>query len=105
MNIEDDGFALGMPTPIEMLRQHARLVEAECDQLRLELDRSRENVEKLVEIHQDQAAQISKLNELNERLTWALSDAHVENTKLANQQMKGPSPTWGSMPTAPDTRG
>ncbi|MFK0087578.1 hypothetical protein ACIQUS_09790 [Pseudomonas sp. NPDC090755] len=104
MIIEDDSFALGIPTPIEMLRQHARLVEAECDQLRLELDRARENVEKLVAIHQAQAAKISRLNEMNERLTWALSDAHVENTNLKNQQMKGPAPTWGSMPTAPSTR-
>jgi hypothetical protein len=101
MIIEDDSFALGMPTPVEMLRQHARLVEAECDDLRLELGRARENIEKLVVIHQDQAVQISKLNELNERLTWALSDAHVENTRLTNQLMSGPSPTWGSMPPAP----
>jgi len=54
-----------------------------------------------VAINQDQAAQISRLNEMNERLTWALSDSHVENAALKNQQMKGPSPTWGSMPPTP----
>jgi hypothetical protein len=97
--IEDDSFTLGMPTPIEMLRQHARLVEAECDQLRLELVRARENIGKLVAIHQDQAAQISRLTETNERLTWDLSAAHVENAALKNRQMKGPSPTWGSIPS------
>ncbi|MBF4210930.1 hypothetical protein EI533_24775 [Pseudomonas donghuensis] len=41
MIIEDDSFALGMPTPVQMLRQHVRLVEAECEQLRHELDRAR----------------------------------------------------------------
>ncbi|SPO67407.1 protein of unknown function [Pseudomonas sp. JV241A] len=39
--IEDDHFVLGMPTPVQMLRKHARLVEAECEQLRHELDRAR----------------------------------------------------------------
>lgn len=98
MIIEDDSFALGMPTPVEMLRQHARLVEAECDQLRLELDRARENIEKLVTINQDQAEQITQQNGKIKQLTWDVSRLHVENTELKNQQLGGCSPTWGSMP-------
>ncbi len=101
MIIDDDSFALGMPTPVEMLQQHARLADAECDQLRLELDRARENVEKLVAIHQGQAEQIAELKKVIERLTWDLSRANVENTALKNRQLSGCSPTWGAMPPTP----
>ncbi|WP_157771859.1 hypothetical protein [Pseudomonas putida] len=100
MIIEDDSFALGMPTPGQMLRQHARLVEAECEQLRHELDRARENIEKLVVIHQAQAAEITKLNARIERVTWELSDALVENTELKNRHIGGCPTTWGAMPPA-----
>ncbi|MNE26728.1 hypothetical protein D3C80_1201060 [compost metagenome] len=96
--IEDDSFALGMPTPVQMLRQHARLVEAECEQLRYELDRARENIEKLVAIHQAQAAEITKLNARIERMTWELSDALVENTELKNRHIGGCPATWAAMP-------
>ena len=102
--IEDDSFVLGMPTPAQMLRQHARLIEAECEQLRYELERARENIEKLVAIHQDQAAEITKLKASIERMTWKLSNALVENTELRNRQLGGCSPTWGTMPPAPDGR-
>ncbi|MGE8394697.1 hypothetical protein HFV04_016975 [Pseudomonas sp. BIGb0427] len=67
--IEDDSFALGMPSLVQMLPQHARLVEAEYEQLRHELDRVQENIEKLVAIHQAQPAEIAKLNALIERMT------------------------------------
>ena len=98
MIIEDDSFALGMPTPVQMLRQHARLVEAECEQLRHELDRARENIEKLVAIHQAQAAKITKLTARIERMTWELSDAMAENTELKNRHIRGCPATWGAMP-------
>ncbi|MNJ43364.1 hypothetical protein D3C77_383670 [compost metagenome] len=98
MIIEDDSFALGMPTHVEMLQQHARLADAECDQLRLELDRARVNIEKLVAIHQAQADQIAQLNSTIERLTWDLSRANVENTALKNRQLSGCSSTWGGRP-------
>ncbi|SPO69487.1 hypothetical protein [Pseudomonas sp. JV241A] len=104
MIIEDDSFALGMPTPVQMLRQHARLVEAECEQLRHELDRARENIEKLVAIHQAQAAEITKLNARIEHMTWELSDALVENTELKNRQIGGIPRTYGGMPPTPDGR-
>nr|NLU60040.1 hypothetical protein [Pseudomonas sp. BIGb0427] len=45
------------------------MVEAEYEQLRHELDRVQENIEKLVAIHQAQPAEIAKLNALIERMT------------------------------------
>lgn len=63
MIIEDDSFAWAYPRLLK-LRKHARLVESDYDQLRLELDQARKNIEKLVAIHRVQAAQISRLNSM-----------------------------------------
>ncbi|MNN68888.1 hypothetical protein D3C81_1846300 [compost metagenome] len=105
MIIEDDSFALGMPTPMEMLEQHALLLQGENEQLQHDLSRARKNIEKLVAINQGQAEQITKLNSSIERLTKDLSKAYVENTELKNRQMRGCSPTWGGMPPASDIKG
>jgi septal ring factor EnvC (AmiA/AmiB activator) len=96
--IEDDSFALGMPTPMEMLEQHALLLQGENEQLQQGLSRARKNIEKLVAINQTQADQITQLNSRIERLTWDLSRVNVELTELTNRQLGGPSPTWGGMP-------
>ncbi|MNJ60327.1 hypothetical protein D3C77_560490 [compost metagenome] len=104
MIIEDDSFALGMPTPMEMLQQHALLLQGENEQLQHDLSRARKNIEKLVAINQGQAEQITKLNSSIERLTKDLSKAYVENTELKNRQMRGCSPTWGGMPPASDRK-
>lgn len=39
--IEDDSFSLGMPTPMEILEQHAVLLEGKNEQFQLELFRAR----------------------------------------------------------------
>ncbi|QYX48909.1 MULTISPECIES: hypothetical protein [unclassified Pseudomonas] len=105
MIIEDDSFALGMPTPMEMLEQHALLLQGENEQLQHDLSRARKNIEKLVVINQGQAEQVTKLNSRIERLTKDLSKAYVESTELKNRQMRGCSPTWGGMPPASDIKG
>ncbi|MNE47134.1 hypothetical protein D3C80_1415170 [compost metagenome] len=104
MIIEDDSFALGMPTPMEMLEQHALLLQGENEQLQHHLYRARKNIEKLVVINKGQAEQITKLNGTIKRLTRDLSKAYVENTELTNRQVRGCSPTWGGTPPAPDNR-
>ncbi|WP_327440291.1 hypothetical protein [Pseudomonas donghuensis] len=103
MIIEDDSFSLGMPTPMEMLEQHALLLQGENEQLQHDLSRARKNIEKLVAINQDQAEQISQLKDKVERMTWDVSRLHVENTELKNKQLGGCSPTWGGMPPAEKT--
>ncbi|MGE8418297.1 hypothetical protein [Pseudomonas sp. Hg5Tf] len=62
MIIEDDSFALGVPTPMEMLEQHTLLLRGENEQLQHDLSRARKNIEQLVVINQGQAEQITKLN-------------------------------------------
>lgn len=69
MIIDDDSFALGMPTPMEMLEQHALLLQGENEQLQYALSRARKNIEKLVAINQGQADQIARLNHTLEQLT------------------------------------
>jgi len=96
--IDDDSFSLGMPTPMEMLEQHALLLQGENEQLQHDLSRARKNIEKLVVINQGQAEQITHLNDKIKRLARDVSRLHVENSELMNKQLGGCSPTWGSMP-------
>ncbi|WP_460421798.1 hypothetical protein [Pseudomonas sp. ZL2] len=71
MIVEDDSFALGMPTPMEMLEQRALLLQGENEQLQHDLSLARKNIEKLVVINQGQAEQITQLNDEIERLMWS----------------------------------
>ncbi|MDD1977104.1 hypothetical protein [Pseudomonas tussilaginis] len=103
MIIDDDSFSLGMPTPMEMLEQHALLLQGENEKLQHDLSRARKNIEKLVTINQGQADQITQLNIKVEQLTWDASRLHVENTELKNKQLGGCPPTWGGMPPTGDT--
>ncbi|WP_461531180.1 hypothetical protein [Pseudomonas sp. 210_17 TE3656] len=98
MIIDDDSFSLGMPTPMEMLEQHALLLQGENEQLQHDLSRARKNIEKLVAINKGQAEQITQLNDRNKRLSSDVSRLHVENTALMNKQLGGCSPTWGGKP-------
>lgn len=101
MIIDDDSFSLGMPTPMEMLEQHALLLQGENEQLQHDFSRARKNIEKLVAINQGQAEQITQLNDRIKRLSSDVSRLHVENTALRNKQLGGPSPTWGGKPPEP----
>ena len=101
MIIDDDSFSLGMPTPMEMLEQHALLLQGENEQLQHDLSRARKNIEKLVAINQGQTEQIIQLKSSVERLTWDMSRLHVENTARMNKQLGGCSSTWGGQPPGP----
>lgn len=85
MNTDDDSFGcLGIPTPLEMWKQHAALVEAEAECLARELHQSRLNLIKLVEMHSQTAAERDKaVAELTEK-TRLLSAAYAELSVLKN---------------------
>ncbi|MOA48787.1 hypothetical protein D3C78_1715790 [compost metagenome] len=85
MIIEDDSFSLGMPSPMEMLEQHALLLQGENEHLQHNLSRARKNIEKLVAINQGQAEQITQLNDRIKRLSSDVSRLHVENAALRNK--------------------
>jgi len=96
--IDDDSFSLGMPTPMEMLEQHALLLQGENEQLQHDLSQARKNIEKLVLINQGQAEQITQLNDRVKPLSSDVSRLHVENAALMNKQLGGCSPTWAGKP-------
>ena len=60
--IDDDSFALGMPTPMEMREQHALLLQGENEQLQFDLSRTRKSIEKVVAIWTAPAVTEEKLN-------------------------------------------
>ncbi len=99
--IDDDGFSLGMPTPMEMLEQHALLLQGENEQLQYDLSQAWRNIEKLVVINQGQAEQITQLNDRIKQLSSDASRLHVENVALMNKQLGGCSSTCGGQPPGP----
>lgn len=92
---------LGNPTREEMLEQHAKLVEAECNSMRLEIDRYRKNQAKLVAMltaavsERDQfkreldatGKQLTVLREQIDAGQWlkGLTSADRQNYQLAEQ--------------------
>lgn len=51
MDTDDDFGCLGIPTPLEMCKQHCHLIETENDELRQELIQAKRNIAKLVDMH------------------------------------------------------
>lgn len=51
MNIDDTGFELGMPTPVEVLQQQLLLVQAEYENAMVALARARQDIRSLVDMH------------------------------------------------------
>ncbi|WP_342625190.1 hypothetical protein [Pseudomonas alkylphenolica] len=80
---------------MEMLEQHALLLQGKNEQLQHDLSRARKNIEKLVVITLGQAEQVAQLNGRVKQLTRDLSSAYVEITDLKNQQLAGRSSTPG----------
>lgn len=57
MNIDEDTCEwLGMPSPLEMHKQHARLLENEVHELNLQLRKAREDIHGLVQMLADAEA-------------------------------------------------
>ena len=46
--IDDSGFELGMPTPVEMLRHQCTLLCAELETTRLDLRKAHKNIDRLI---------------------------------------------------------
>jgi hypothetical protein len=51
--IDDSGFELGMPTPVEMLKHQCTLLCAELETTRLDLRKTHRDIAKLIVIHRD----------------------------------------------------
>ncbi|NWE38642.1 hypothetical protein HX875_04105 [Pseudomonas yamanorum] len=75
MNIDEDTCGwLGIPTPLEMHKQHARLLENEIQELNLQLRKAREDIHGLVQmLAEAEAVKTQFRGYLAERSTEAAS--------------------------------
>jgi hypothetical protein len=69
----------------EMLEQQSRLLTEECHMLQKELSRYRKNMAKLIDMHNDAAAERDKRRIELKRTAARLSSTLVENTALGNR--------------------
>ena len=87
MLIDDDSFGcLGVPTPLEMLKQQSALLCDEIADLNDRLRRSRSNVAELIEMNQQLAAERDalrvKLAATEARVSDCLRQAGLDNNKM-----------------------
>jgi len=81
--IDDSGFELGMPTHAEMLRHYSRLLEAELETARSELQRAHKTIAGLIVMYRDGSKELSALKIEHERLRWTLSDMKRRESESA----------------------
>jgi len=87
MLIDDDSFGcLGVPTPLEMLKQQSALLCDEIADLNDRLRRSRSNVAELIEMNQQLGAEREalrvKLAAAEARVSDCLRQAGLDNNKM-----------------------
>lgn len=74
--IDDSGFELGLPTHAEMLKHYNRLLEAELETARSELQRAHKTIAGLIVMYRDSSKELAALKLEHERLRWTLSDMY-----------------------------
>ena len=82
MNNDENLFGcLGIPTPLEMCKQHAVLLEGENEDLTQQLQAARKNIAKLVEINAQVSAERDKLGKELIKVKTQNSDLNHENSE------------------------
>ncbi len=84
MLIDDEDFSLGIPTPEQMFKLHAVLLENECEQLTRELGHARRRIAQLVLMNDEFSNECAKLKASLEEKCRQLSVEYVRNSKLSN---------------------
>lgn len=108
MNIDEDTCEwLGCPTPLEMHKQHALLLENEIQELHLQLRKAREDIYGLVRMHAELSIERDKLRaELkasNCALASCKTDLDFVTSKLNSLEWglaRATNGAWGSKPLA-----
>lgn len=59
--IDDTGFELGMPTPVEMLKRQCTLLCAVLETTRLDLRKAHRNIAKLIVMHWGSSTEVAAL--------------------------------------------
>ncbi|MDD2101084.1 hypothetical protein [Pseudomonas putida] len=85
--IDDSGFELGMPTPVEMLKHQCTLLCAELDTTRRDLRKSHQNIARLIVMYRDSSTELAALKVEHERLRWTLSNVYRRESERETARM------------------
>lgn len=85
--IDDSGFELGMPTPVEMLKHQCALLCAELETTRLDLRKAHQNIARLIVMYRDTSTELAALKVEHERVRWTLSDVYRRESERETSRM------------------
>ena len=106
MNIDEDTCEwLGCPTPLEMHKQHALLLENEIQELHLQLRKAREDIYGLVRMHAELSTErdklLAELKASDSALASCNTDLGFVTSKLNSLEWalaRATNGAWGSAP-------
>ena len=85
--LDDFEFLLGVPTPAEMWRQHARLLEDEVADLQLELRETKRKLRTVIALRDEALKELEAEKAKTKEQVWKISNLHLENAELAKRAM------------------
>jgi hypothetical protein len=85
--IDDSGFELGLPTHAEMLKHYNRLLEAELETARSDLQRAHKTIAGLIVMYRDSSRELAALKIEHERLRWTLSEMYSRESESVTSKM------------------
>lgn len=85
--IDNSGFELGMPTPVEMLKHQCTLLCAELETTRHDLRKAHQNIAKLIVMHRDSSTELATLKVEHERLKWTLTEMYSRDRERETVRM------------------
>lgn len=93
--VDDTGFDLGLPSPLEMTRQECLLLHSELRDVWSELRRSRRNVARLVQMNSLLTEDLGKLRIEHSRVRWELSDVYLKAGMEAGKKCNSYAGAYG----------
>lgn len=85
METDDDSYDLGIPTPLQMWRQHARLLGDEVADLRYELRETRRKLRTVIALRDGAIRELEAAKAKIEELKWTISKQNVELCEYAKR--------------------
>ncbi|KPG99684.1 hypothetical protein AEQ67_11180 [Pseudomonas sp. RIT-PI-q] len=85
--IDDNGFELGMPTRVEMLKHQCDLLCAELETTRRDLRKAHQNIAGLIVMYRESSTELAALKIEHERLKWTLSDMYSRDRERETSRM------------------
>jgi inorganic triphosphatase YgiF len=85
MDCFDDSYDLGIPTPLEMWRQHAQLLEDEVADLLHELRETRRKLRTVIALRDGAVRELDAAKAKLEELKWIISNQNIELCEYAKR--------------------